>query len=231
MPKQIPEAVRQVIFRLVAEAFRNDRKLSLDDLYGKLLPNEFGLPLPVGRTKVWSLQKEALGEIKVPNALPDPSWSSSPAEWNPQAYPFLLALNRICLLGQAEGPPSNINVPERRELSAREADWGAKLYVALGGAPIGLSYRLISMFVNRDIVKEIYEYPIVIDDLVAYLAYKPWESSEASETYNLACRLGKIPSLGNMPLVAIDDEFEEPTWTTGVKSTAEITASKQSKLT
>ena len=169
MPKKIPDEIRQEIFRLVADAFRSNRKLSVDDLYEKLLPKEFGRPLPVGRTKVWDIRKEALEAIKLPPPPSDPMWISSPDLWSPEAYPFLLALNRYCLSGGADGPPSNINIPESRQLFAREAIWGSKLYSALKDAPIGLSYQLVSMFAGRETVKEVYEQPIIIDDLVAFL--------------------------------------------------------------
>ena len=191
MPKRIPKQVEQTVFRIVAEAFRTQRKLSVDRLYEELR-HDLGEPLPVGRTTIWKIQKNALTQIKPDLLPPDTSWNPSPVEWSPEAYPFLLALNRFCVTGVDRSRNSLIGGPESNQLTVREAGWGAKLYSALKDAPIDLAYHVVSMFVSRETVKEVYEQPIILDDLVGYLGFKPWESIQANETYELACRLGRV---------------------------------------
>ena len=71
MPKQAVELVRQFVLRRVAEARLYNRKLSVDQLYDELV-KEFGSSMPVGRTTVWKLRKEALDAIK--NESQSPLW-------------------------------------------------------------------------------------------------------------------------------------------------------------
>ena len=193
MPKQAVELVRQFVLRRVAEARLYNRKLSVDQLYDELV-KEFGSSMPVGRTTVWKLRKEALDAIK--NESQSPLWwDSSPQEWSPEAYPFLLALNRYCVLGIDRGRNTIGGDFESSQLTFKEAKWGATLYSTLGDAPINLAYSIVALFASRETVQEMYDHPIGLDDLVGFLEYRPWESPDANETYELACQFGRIPRI------------------------------------
>lgn len=214
MPKHTSEVVRQSVFQHVADAHVRDEKLSVDALLGYLF-EEFGDPMPVGRTKIWQLRKEALEQLN--NVVrPDPLWNPSPEEWSPEAYPFLLALNRVCVLGVDRSQNSLLGVPESSQLTAREATWGAKLYSVLKDAPVEIAYGVVTSFASRETVKEAYNQPIFLDDLIGFLEYKPWESPGATETYELACRLGRVPRIGNLeaPTTQVSKEVVIPNSTT-----------------
>ena len=203
MPKQAFELVRQFVLRRVAEARLYNRKLSVDQLYDELV-KEFGSSMPVGRTTVWKLRKEALDAIK--NESQSPLWwDSSPQEWSPEAYPFLLALNRYCVLGIDRGRNTIGGDFESSQLTFKEAKWGATLYSTLGDAPINLAYSIVALFASRETVQEMYDHPIGLDDLVGFLEYRPWESPDANETYELACQFGRIPRiLGTAQLESLE---------------------------
>lgn len=200
MPRLISESVRQIVFRRVAEAHRKGEKLSVDKLYEDLRKT-FGGRAHVGRTTVWKLRKKALDTVKR-DVPPDPPWDPSPLVWSPEAYPFLLALNRYCVLGVRRVSNDVIPTTVSSQLTTREAKWGAKLYSALRDAPIELAYYVVSMFADRQEVAETYEQPVVLADIIGFLEYKPWDSSIANETYELACKLGRIPKMESRELIS-----------------------------
>ena len=172
--------------------------------------------MPVKRTTVWKLRKEALDAIKN-ESQSDVWWDPSPAEWSAEAYPFLLALNRFCVSGIDRGRNTIGGDLESSHLTFKEAKWGARSYMVLGDAPIDLAYQVFVLFAGRESVQEVDERPIALDDLVGFLEYKPWESPDAHETYELACELGRVPRIRDVGSTAVQEK--------SARITAELTPS------
>ena len=207
MPKYISDEVNEEVLRQAVEARRLGQKLSVNDLY-EHLRKKFGKGT-VGRTTVWKLLKKALKNIKQ-DVLPDPHWDPSPLVWAPEAYPFLLAMDRYCLQGVERSGNDVMPTTESSQLTDREAKWGATLFATLKDAPIPVAYYIVRTFTERQTVAQVYEQSIRIADLVGYLEYKPWESPQAAGTYEVACELGRTPKLGAIELVSSQEPSEIP---------------------
>lgn len=200
MPKRIDRTVKERVRERVAETRSDPKPLSVDKLLSEL-HRQFG-PEAISRTGVYNEMKRARQAIKrhVPPGRP---WDPSPLEWPPDAYLFLLALNRHCtsgVLGDNDAVPDM----ESRQLTAQEARWGGRLHRVLESAPNDVAYELVSTFAYREFMAETYDHPMELSDLVGYLEYRPWESRDAEETYALACRLGRVPKVGNVDF-SLDD--------------------------
>ena len=217
MPKHIPETVKKEVYRLVAESQQKGLKLPSVDRLARMT----GLN-STGRTTLWKFRKEALDNIKQTVPL-DPPWNPSPMEWEPEAYSFLLALNRHCVLGVERTFNNVMPILESSRLTAREAKWGARLYSALKDAPFGLAYHVVNMFASRETAEKVYDYPTDFEDLVGFLEYKPWESPEANENYELACQLGRVPRMGITLTSTSEETGEIDSGVVRIKQTGEIT--------
>ena len=225
MPKKLSARIKADIRTQVAEAHRGGIHLTVRELHRKL-EREHGKG-SVSATTVFNHMRQANSDVRldVPEDLP---WDPSPLEWQPEAYQHLLDLDRFLHLGREDLTGNDVmdRTPPRyyrRNLTQREAKWGGHLYAALKDAPIKEALFVVSAFAAREFVSEMYQQPIEIADLIAYIAFKPWRSEEAIKTYRLACDLDLVPLVGS-----IEKEIELPKIDTSllarVDETFEITA-------
>lgn len=221
MPKILEPSVKQEVENLVARARREGKRLTVDYVHS-IIKNSKRNKRGAGRTTVYKLKKQAESGI-LQDVLPDPPWDPSPKEWPPEAYGFLLSLNRHCVRGVDNSSNDAMPETESRQLTKREAQWGARVYSVCPKELIEIGYLVVSTLAEREIVAEMYGKPMVIDDVIGYLEYRPWESEDAAQTYRLACKLGRIPEIGRIaelsePLLGVPGLKE-------IEETVEITPS------
>ncbi len=72
-------------------------------------------------------------------------------------------------------------------------------------------------------MREMFEQPIIIEYLVGFIEYRPWESSAPNETYELACQLGRVPRIGNVELIR--EDIDNPPRIIRIEKSVEISPS------
>ena len=78
--------------------------------------------------------------------------------------------------------------------SVRQAQWWWRVHLACPEIGRGLVWGIAQSFVARELIHERLGEPLLVADIEAYLAYKPW-LSEQREVYAQALQAGRVPHL------------------------------------
>lgn len=182
MPKRIPEPVTRRVEEIFTEAIRTGQKQSVDTIYDQI-GEEYGFGV-IGRTSVAKIVRHTKQIINV-NVPPESPWNHSPTENAPEAYPFLLALNKLSLSLRGVF------------ITEREAKWGRRLYAVFRDEPVEIAALVVGNLAIREGTSEMIGKEMQIDDIVGFLEYQPWKSNEAKDEYARACSLELIPTFVN----------------------------------
>ena len=82
--------------------------------------------------------------------------------------------------------------------TARDAHWWWRVHNAAPDLSLLKKRAIGSAFASRELKMEILGWPLELEDLEAFLAYKPWLGEENQFIYRNAIELGHIPPLYGM---------------------------------
>ena len=121
------------------------------------------------------------------------------------AGPYILSVWREAKIARRQANDKFVGIDFFPQPSVREGRWWWRVHLALPDISNEDVYEIAGAFAAREIAHDLLDKPLNTADLQAWVAWKPYESEEAKQSYNDEIKAGTIPEPVRNPLLPTEN--------------------------